>query len=319
MIIDPQKLDQQRQLDASIAKQKLDLVEQNSVDVNEIINATPDDLKAKGSAKLPFIIYALGEQVQTILQPSLNNLIKQYVDKYNSQGICLNPTELNELRQQRDLIVGQLNNIGNKIEILGVSITGLSFFLNTAISLITTTDIASIATSLALKIPPANALPTPSIITTLLNDAQILIRKLTFDKLGNSKLSKLQSTVNSSALVISIISSYVLKAVESLKLIDFILVACDPNNPLSPINSQVNLIASSQLQASQTLNQTIYNGFIIEIEEVPYTPTVTRRRAVGKTTQGIILISTELSFTTNGQTLINELKLIIDRDNLKAY
>jgi hypothetical protein len=317
MIIDPQKLDLQRQLDASIAKQKLDLVEQNSIDVNEIENATPDDLKAKGSEKLPLIIYALGEQVQTILQPSLNNLIKQYVEKYNTQGVCLNPTELNELRQQRDLIVGQLNNIGRKIDQTGNTVTGISSFLNTTIAVITTVEIASIIASAALKVLPPPTVP--GIIPAALNDAQTLIRKTTFDKLGNSKLAKLQSTINSSALVISIISSYVLRAVESLKAIDVVLTACDPNNPLSPINSQVESIASTQLQASQTQNQTSYNGFIIEIEEVPYTPTVIRRRALGKNSQGIILISTELSFTTNNQTLINELKLIIDRDNLKAY
>jgi hypothetical protein len=317
MIVDPQKLDQQRQLDASIAKQKLDLVEQNNVDINEIENATPDDLKAKGSAKLPFIIYALGEQVQTILQPSLNNLIKQYIEKYNTQGVCLNPVELNELRQQRDLIVGQLNNIGRKIDQTGNTITGISSFLNTTIAVITTVEIASVIASAALKILPPPIVP--GVIPAGLNDAQTLIRKLTFDKLGNSKLAKLQSTVNSSALVISIISAYVLRAVESLKAIDFVLTTCNPNNPLPPINSQVELIASTQLQASQTQNQTKYNGFIIEIEEVPYTPTVIRRRALGKNSQGIVLISTELSFTTNNQTLINELKLIIDRDNLKAY
>jgi hypothetical protein len=317
MITDPQKLDLQRQLDASIAKQKLDLVEQNSVDINEIENATPDDLKAKGSAKLPFIIYALGEQVQTILQPSLNNLIKQYIEKYNTQGVCLNPTELNELRQQRDLIVGQLNNIGRKIDQTGNTITGISSFLNTTVAVITAVETASIIASAALKILPPPTVP--GIIPAGLNDAQTLIRKLTFDKLGNSKLTKLQSVVNSSALVISIISTYVLRAVESLKAIDFVLTACDPNNPLSPINSQVESIASTQLQASQTQNQTSYNGFIIEIEEIPYTPTVIRRRALGKNSQGIVLISTELSFTTNNQTLINELKLIIDRDNLKAY
>jgi hypothetical protein len=315
MIIDPQKLDQQRQSDAIIAKQKLDLVELNNVDVNQITKATPDDLKAQGVSKLPFIIYALGEQVNSIIQPSLNNLIKLYVDKYNIQGVCLNPTEIQELREQRDLIVNQLNNIGRRIDQIGNTITGISSFLNTTIAVITTVETASIIASTAAKFLPT----IPGAIPATLNDIQTLIRKLTFDKLGNSRLLKSQSAIQSSALVISIISSYVLKAVETLKLIDFVLITCDPDNSIPPINSQIESIASSQLQASQTLNETTYNGFIIEIEEIPFTPTVTRRRAIGKNAQGIVLISTELSFTTNGQTLINELKLIIDRDNLKAY
>ena len=198
---------------------------------------------------------------------------------------------------------------------MGTSITGISFFLNTIITLINTTDIASIALKVASQFLPA----VPGSIPAALDTAQTLIRKITWDKYGNSKLQKSQSIINGSALSLSIVSSYILQAVEALKAIDFVLTTCDPNNPLSPINSQINSIANTQLQATQTQNQTSYNGFIIEIEEVPYTPTVNRRRAIGKNSQGIILIQTELSFTTNNQVLIDELKLIIDKDNLKAY
>ncbi len=315
----PNELEQQRQREAAVTKQKSETAGKNTIDTNEIQKGTPDDLKAKGSSKLPFILYTIGGQVKSIIQPSLDNLTKQYVEKYQSQGVCLTPLELSELRQQRDLIVEQLNNIGIKIDRIGTSITGISSFLTTIITLITTLDIASIAASLALKIPPVNALPVPGSIVSLIGDAQTLIRKTTFDQLGNSKLAKLQTALGGAALVISIVSSYILKAVDNLKLIDAILKECDPNNSLIPLNPEINILASTQQQASQTENETSYNGFIIEIEEVPYTPTVTRRRALGKNQQGIVLIQTELSFTTNDQTLINELKLIIDRDNLKAY
>ena len=314
-MINPQQLEQQRQQESNDAKSKLDQAGQNSVDVNEIQNGTPEELKAQGAAKLPFIIYTLGGQVKTILQPSINNLIKQYVEKYNTQGVCLTPTELATLRQQRDLIVGQLNNIGVKIEQIGSSITGISFFVDTLLNLITTTEIASLAVNVASQFLPT----VPGSVTSALDAAQTLIRKTTFDIKGNPKILKYQAALLGSSLILSIVSGYILQAVEALKAIDFVLTTCDPNNPLSPINSQINSIAKTQLQSSQTQNQTSYNGFIIEIEEVPYTPTVNRRRALGKNNEGIVLIQTELSFTTNNQTLINELKLIIDRYNLKAY
>ena len=75
----------------------------------------------------------------------------------------------------------------------------------------------------------------------------------------------------------------------------------------------------NELIAASTENDGTYKGFILEIESIPFTDTVNKNRAVGKNRSGIILISTESSFASNPQVLIDELKFIIDRDDLKSY
>jgi hypothetical protein len=287
----------------------------SGIDLTILLNALPDDLKPKGSAKLPILLLNLGSNIPNIIQPSLDNLITQY---NIPSGVCPNVATLQEIINQRNNIVDQLNNIGIKIENIGTSITGVSNFLNTILSIITTLDIASVGVSVASKFIPSPP-GVPGVVVSGLNDIQTAIRKITFDQYGNSKLSKIKETLSSAALVISIIGEYVLKSTISLKSIDSFILSCDQYATLTPQSSNITALADAQLQANMTQNQSTYQGFIIDIEEVPYTPTVTRRRALGKNQQGIVLIQTELSFTTDNQTLINELKLIIDRDNLKAY
>lgn len=287
----------------------------SGIDLTILLNALPDDLKPKGSAKLPILLLNLGSNIPNIIQPSLDNLITQY---NLPSGVCPNAATLQEIINQRNNIVDQLNNIGVKIENIGTSITGVSNFLNTILTLITTLDIASVGVSIASKFIPSPP-GVPGVVVSGLNDIQTAIRKITFDQYGDSKLSKIKETLSSAALVISIIGAYVLKSTISLKSIDTFILSCDQYATLTPQSPGITALADAQLQANATQNQSTYQGFIIEIEEVPYTPTVTRRRALGKNQQGIVLIQTELSFTTDNQTLINELKLIIDRDNLKAY
>jgi hypothetical protein len=286
-----------------------------NIDANSILNATPSDLKATGLAKLPNLITIAGNQIITIIQPSLNNLITQFVEKYNTQGVCLSQVELNQLKQQRDSIVSSLNQIGRTLNIITVSLTGLSSFLTLLESAIKGIEIAKITAQIAAVAFPALAATLPTTLNTL-NQAktQILI-----DNKGNSRLSKLSAIIGGATLAASLVGSYILTATESLKAIDLVLKTCDPNTTLDPISKEIEDISTIQLIAQQTQNQTTYEGFIIEIEEVPYAPNVIRRRAIGKNQSGIVLIQTELSFTTDNQTLINELKLIIDRDNLKGY
>ena len=308
----PIELEQIRQEELATIQKQSAQTSQKTVDSTLIQDATPEDQKSKGTSKLPLLIFSLGSQIPQIIQPSLQGLIQKYIP---NPDICPSSITLNELISQRNNIVVSLNSIGLRVSQLGESITGISNFLNITLGVITTIDTASIIASAAAKLIPL----IPGAIPAALNDAQTLIRKITFDQKGNSRLSKVQSSISNSALVISILGTYILTAKELIDQIDKYINQCNINSELESISKDINDIASAQLQAQQTNNQITYNGFIIEIEEVPFTPTVNRRRALGKNQQGIVLIQSELSFTTDNQTLINELKLIIDRDNLKAY
>jgi hypothetical protein len=308
----PIELEQIRQEELATIQKQSAQTSQKTVDSTLIQDATPEDQKSKGTSKLPLLIFSLGSQIPQIIQPSLQGLIQKYIP---NPDICPSSITLNELISQRNNIVVSLNSIGLRVSQLGESITGISNFLNITLGVITTIDTASIIASAAAKLIPL----IPGAIPAALNDAQTLIRKITFDQKGNSRLSKVQSSISNSALVISILGTYILTAKKLIDQIDKYINQCNINSELESISKDINDIASAQLQAQQTNNQITYNGFIIEIEEVPFTPTVNRRRALGKNQQGIVLIQSELSFTTDNQTLINELKLIIDRDNLKAY
>ena len=308
----PIELEQIRQEELATIQKQSAQTSQKTVDSTLIQDATPEDQKPKGTSKLPLLIFSLGSQIPQIIQPSLQGLIQKYL---SNPDICPSNITLNELISQRNNIVVSLNNIGLRVSQLGESITGISNFLNITLGVITTIDTASIIASAAAKLIPL----IPGAIPAALNDVQTLIRKITFDQKGNSRLSKVQSSISNSALVISILGTYILTAKELIDQIDKYINQCNIKSELKSISKDINDIASAQLQAQQTNNQITYNGFIIEIEEVPFTPTVNRRRALGKNQQGIVLIQSELSFTTDNQTLINELKLIIDRDNLKAY
>ena len=308
----PIELEQIRQEELATAQKQSSQAGQKTVDSTLIKEATPEDQKPKGTSKLPLLIFGLGSQIPQIIQPSLQGLIQKYI---SNPELCPSSVTLDELISQRNNIVTSLNGIGVRVSQLGESITGISNFLNITLGVITAIDTANIITSAAAKLVPV----IPGAVPAALNDIQTLIRKLTFDQSGNSRLSKVQSSISNSALVISIIGTYILKAKELLDQIDKYIKQCNVNSGLENISKDINDISNAQLQAQQSQNQITYNGFIIEIEEVPFTPTVTRRRAIGKNQQGIVLIQSELSFTTDNQTLINELKLIIDRDNLKAY
>lgn len=323
--ITPEELEQSRLQQA--ANEEVQLAQANTTTVNatEIEKATPSELKAMGIAKLPLLLLVIGNQVRNIIEPALTNLIATYIQKYIGTDLCPDKATLAKIRQQRDLIVSQLNKIGRTLNVIVISLTGVSTFLNILQGVLDGIELAKIAAKIAAVAFPPLAAGLPTLLNTLSTAKQTVL----IDEKGNSRLQKLNSIIGGAALVASIIGGFVLTAIALLNSIDAFIQKCSPsipnqntpntNNELLPISKEIQDIASAQLQADTTQNQTTYQGFIIEIEVVPYTPTVNRRRALGKNASGVVLIQTELSFTTDDQTLINELKLIIDRDNLKAY
>ena len=311
----PEELEQIRLQKA--ADEQVALAQSNitSVNATEIENATPADLKAMGIAKLPLLLLVIGDQVKNIIEPALKNLIATYIQKFLDADACPDKATLDKVRQQRDLIVSQLNKIGKTLNIITISLTGVATFLAILQGVIKSIDLAKIAAKIAAVAFPPLAASLPTTLNTL---SQAKTEANT-DSMGNSCLQKYTSIIGGAALVASIVGGFILIAVTLLKAIDAFLEKCDPNNSLIPISKEIQDIAELQAKAAQTQNETTYKGFNIIIEEIPYTPTVNRRRALGQNQNGITLIQTELSFTTDDQTLINELKLIIDRDNLEAY
>ena len=240
---------------------------------------------------------------------------------------CPNPNSptIKKIITIRNGLVVSLNTIGKQLDNITKAITGLSTFLSLTEIVITNLDLIKSILSAGSKFIPSPP-GVPGAITSGLADLESLIRKKLFTPTGEARLPKIAGSIAAAAIPISIINIYIQQMVGILSALDIKLKQCVPDlasstsSPgLTSLSNNIISIAAQQTLADTTINQTIYNGFLIEIETIPYTPTVNRYKAVGKNQSGIVLTQTDLSFTLEPQILINELKLIIDKDNLKAY
>jgi hypothetical protein len=240
---------------------------------------------------------------------------------------CPNPNSptIRKIITTRNGLVTSLNTIGTQLNRLTQAITGLSRFIDITAIILSVLGTAQIVVGAVLEafVPP---LVPPGILTAKYPKLETLIRKALFTTTGEARIPKIAASIAAAAIPISIINLYIQQIVGILSALDIKLKQCVPNLAsdssfpgLTPLSDTIVSIAAQQTLANQTINETTYNGFLIEIETIPYSPTVNRYRAVGKNQSGITLVQTDLSFTLEPQILINELKLIIDKDNLKAY
>lgn len=105
-----------------------------------------------------------------------------------------------------------------------------------------------------------------------------------------------------------------------LKGIDELTQECAQDIDLEPISQDlINLANDANNEGVISVNK--INGFTLEVQILDQNSVgkLKRRQAVGKNSQGIILIKGDPSFSSSEQILINELAFYIQSNNLKAF
>jgi peptidoglycan hydrolase-like protein with peptidoglycan-binding domain len=326
----PQSINQIRLEERIIRQQVQQTVELQQVPESVIEDSTPEQVKSKGKNKLGQRILNLGRQVIKLVITKLQSLAGEYLldqfiqarEEAITQGTeaiaqvkeqyCPAPATLNQLIETRNNIVDQLNGIGNRLNLANTTVQGLTSATNVAQTTINLANTVQTGLNLAAA---SGILLGPALgpVVANINNLQKIIEKV------SPLITSTNSALYGTSVPLGVISYVITQAISLLSLLDVLINFCstETDSPLTPISDTIQQVTIRQTQAN--INSGSYNGFVIEIEEVPFSPTVTRRKAVAFNQSGIALLETPLSFTTNDQTLINELKLIIDRDNLRAY
>lgn len=268
----------------------------------------------KGLSKFTPIIIQKGKELGVNMAPTLLELAKDLFPEENPNVCPPEPVLLRSLDKLNNMI-GNLNTQSEQLK----QIAEISGYTAAAIGVT-----QSVSTALKFSIPiisgAAKATPLiPGIVVSVLDDLDWLNNNLLYSNDGTPRLPKALAAVGGITAAIAIVSVTISRIVVALETLKAKLEKCLPDQDFATISSAAKEFAdlgNSDFEEGQPVS---YNGFIMKIETVPYTPTVDRYQAVGYNTYGVPLIKGALSFSSNAQTLINELKFIIDRDNLKAY
>ena len=256
---------------------------------------------------------SLKEEVLQELKPKAKELALSLINK--KPPYCPTPEEGEKILKKYNSLLKVIEDISLILNISSLTLNTITVALDASLGAKSALNIAKIATNQAMKILPVTPGALPSVIT----DVEDAVSLITFKADGTPILKDQKNGLEIGAFYLSMAAAVVNIVLLILKLLKPLLETCglEANEP----GPETNRFVQEAETTNQSNTQQSYRGFTFEIVEVklPNDPTVTRRIAQALNTEGIVALQTEPSFTQNPKVLIEELKLIIERDNLKAY
>jgi hypothetical protein len=289
---------QKKQLDLDIAQVQLPSEAEKAIVTAQKIK---DNIKIGGTAQLKAALRNLIKTIKKNLIPLILLLLAQFgitldmvkkglLDKVS----CPDKATLLKIIAKRNKIVTQLNNLYKAVNTIAKVATLLAGFLSV----------------LQIAIQIAKAIPSPAPSST----SAVLIAL-------ENKLGKIVYAIAGIAFMALIAAAVLKQIIDLLGSLDKLIQQCSQDQQLSLTAIDADLIKAANATNTQLDNEGItYKGFSLEIQEdTKDNNKYVKRYAVARDVSGVIVLRGESSFSASTQILIDELKFVIDRDNLKAF
>jgi len=268
-----------------------------------------------GIQRLVGILFTKVEEIKLKYINELNKLIALLVVS------CPPEPVIAQIISKRNNLVNALNRVYTSIDRIANTLSGINAFLTAIATVISVAGGVIFGAILTQLVAPIIPNPILLKLNAAVEGGQETLDKIKFTNKGEQRLVPLIEQINSAAIATQLLANTLKNFICKLEGLDELLQKCQSSssfqlNSLSPellgfVDQIENIISSSNIEAD-------YKGFSFKIEEVPFSSTVNRKRALALNPDGVPLLQSELSFTSTPNILIQELKLIIDRDNLRA-
>lgn len=297
------------QVNVTLQTTNIDLSEQQAelqIQTQEIENIeieVSNFVKQPSEVKFAIVLNKIKENLKRTLFPFILALLIPFGVKFvqaildkipnPTPDACPDPEKIKELIRKRNQLVRQLNQIYR--------------IISTLTQVLTVTGVVIQALQIGLQIAKAFANPTTASSETVFKKIEL-------------RLEVAGIAVNILTITAAIIGVVLQTIINLLNQLDIAIQGCseEQNIPFEELNNELNALANQTIEETQQSSDT-YKGFTFEIklDEVNTSP-YPKRYAQALNIQGVPVLKSDSSFASNPQVLIDQLKFIIDTQNLRG-